>query len=333
MRRGPAACLLWPFSLLFRILVALRGSLYDRGLLVSERVAVPVIVVGNLFVGGTGKTPFTIWLVGALRRAGYVPGVVSRGHGARGDVTQSVTSSSRPQEVGDEPVLIVQRTLCPLTVGRDRPAAARALLAHHPEVDVIISDDGLQHYALSRDVEIVVSDARGNGNGWLLPAGPLREPASRQRDFTVVNDSQRSPGWPADAWQMRVGGTLAERLMDSAQAVSLASLADSQTAPQRRQKIVALAGIGNPDRFFGMLRDAGLTFDQIALPDHFDFTGFSFAHIAADLVLITEKDAVKCRHVDAIRDDPRVWVVPVSAQLDDALAQHIVEKLRGHPTT
>jgi tetraacyldisaccharide 4'-kinase len=328
LRRGPAACLLLPLSWLYALLSAARRALYRCGVLKSERMPVPVIVVGNIFVGGTGKTPLTIWLVQALQRAGLHPGVVSRGHGARHEGAIAVTESSTPQQVGDEPLLIFQHAHCPVVVGRNRVAAAQALLAANRQVDVIVSDDGLQHYALQRDVEIVLFDARLAGNGWLLPAGPLREPASRHRDFTVINAAVRTPGWPQGALQMRLLGGHAEKLTDSTQSISLTAL--QLEMPGRR--IAAAAGIGHPERFFQMLRNAGLRFEAIALPDHFDFSDYSFAATAADLILITEKDAVKCRHIAALRDDPRLWVVPVSAQLDDALAERIMEKLRGYTT-
>ncbi|MFI4941344.1 MAG: tetraacyldisaccharide 4'-kinase [Burkholderiales bacterium] len=332
MRRGLMACLLWPLSLLFRLLVACRLVLYRLGVLKSGRAPVPVIVVGNIYVGGTGKTPLTIWLVDALQRAGYVPGVVSRGHGVQNNGPVAVTSASAPQQVGDEPVLIAQRAHCPLMVGRNRLAAAQALLSLHPQVNVIVSDDGLQHYALQRDIEIVLFDARGRGNGWLLPAGPLREPASRRRDFTVINAASRTPDWPDAAVQMRLAGSVAEHLQDRSQVMPLASLAQSSDPEARGRRIAAAAGIGHPERFFGMLRDAGLTFDRIPLPDHFDFNEFSFYGVAADVILITEKDAVKCQHIAALRDDLRLWVVPVTAHLDSVLIEQIVEKLRGHPT-
>ena len=332
MRRGPIACLLWPLSQIFAALAALRRLLYRLQLLRSTRLPVAVIVVGNLFVGGTGKTPFTIWLVQQLRQAGLVPGVISRGHGASNASPRAVDADSLPAQVGDEPVLIAQRAHCPLVVGRNRPAAAAALLALHPEVNVIVSDDGLQHYAMRRDIEIVLFDARGAGNGWLLPAGPLREPLSRRRDFTVFNGATPASDWPGTVQQMRLLAQRAERLTDAAQSMALAALAKLSAAGGPGSRIAAAAGIGNPERFFGMLRDAGLSFEAIPLADHFDFSDFSFAAIAADLILMTEKDAVKCRHIEAIRNDPRLWVVPVSADLDGALAQQIVEKLRGYPT-
>ncbi|HEX2532001.1 MAG TPA: tetraacyldisaccharide 4'-kinase [Burkholderiaceae bacterium] len=332
MRRGPLACVLWPVSLLFRLLALLRRSLYHAGLLPTTRLPVPVIVVGNVLVGGTGKTPFVIWLIDALQRAGYVPGVVSRGYGARTDAPQLVTAASAARDVGDEPLLIAGRTGVPVMVGRDRAAAAVALLRRYPHLDVVVSDDGLQHYALGRDLEIVLFDARGAGNGWLLPAGPLREPATRRCDFTVVNAAQVPPGLPRHAIRMRLAGEFAERLSDPSQRLPLAALRPASGSGSRYEKIVAAAGIGNPSRFFEMLRGAGLVFEAMPLPDHYRFDDDPFAGLQADIILVTEKDAVKCRQIEIFNDDPRLWVVPVTAHLDGALAEQILEKLRGHPT-
>ncbi len=328
LRRGALACALWPVSLLFGALSGLRRRLYQGGVLRSDKLPVPVIVVGNIFIGGTGKTPLTIWLAGVLRAAGFTPGVVSRGHGASAEAPRHVSSTSDPREVGDEPLLIARRSGCPVVVGRGRAAAARALLAAHPEVDVLISDDGLQHYALARDIELVLFDARGAGNGWLLPAGPLREPASRQRDFTIVNAPEITPQLAAAVggrpFRMQLDGALAEPLAAPGQGVPLASL--------KGKRIVAAAGIGNPARFFGMLRAAGLELGELALPDHHDFLDRPFDAVDADIILITEKDAVKCGQIEHLKHDPRLWVVPVAAHLDAALAEQIVEKCRGCPT-
>jgi tetraacyldisaccharide 4'-kinase len=332
LRRGPLALALWPLSLLFRLLAALRLALFRAGVLKSERLPVPVIVVGNIFIGGTGKTPLTIWLVEQLRAAGLQPGVISRGHGGKADSgPHEVLPGAGAREVGDEPLLIAARTGCPVVVGRRRAEAGRYLLERHPEVDVLVTDDGLQHYALQRDVELVLFDGRGVGNGWTLPAGPLREPASRRRDFTIVNAPELTPALAAAVatpssgrpWQMRLAGAHAERLADPAQRVPLAELAG--------KRIVAAAGIGNPGRFFAMLKQAGLDVGELALPDHHDFLDDPFAGVDADVILITEKDAVKCRQLEKINNDPRLWVVPVSAQIDAALAAKIVEKCRGCP--
>lgn len=322
--RGLLACALWPLSLLFGALAALRRALFALGIKRAERLPVPVIVVGNVFVGGTGKTPFSIWLIEALRAAGFTPGVVSRGYGGEQDVVE-VKADSTAARVGDEPLLIVQRTGVPLVVGRRRVQAGRALLEVHPEVNVIISDDGLQHYALARDIEIVLSDARGDGNGWLLPAGPLREPASRRRDFSVVNLGTGVSA-PDGAHAMRLDAGEAVQLAPPSAHRPLASMGEGGV------RLAAVAGIGNPGRFFATLRGAGLNVAEHPLADHYDFSGNPFAGLAADVILITEKDAVKCRAIEAIRNDPRIWVVPVSARIDGALAEHIVEKLRERPT-
>ncbi|GAB3410776.1 tetraacyldisaccharide 4'-kinase [Massilia agilis] len=328
LRRGPLACALWPVSQLFGAIAATRAGLYRAGLFKSERLPVPVIVVGNIFIGGTGKTPLTIWLVETLRAAGFTPGVISRGHGSSGEHAREVTAQSDASQAGDEPLLIARRAKCPVVVGRARGQAGRTLLAAHPEVDILVADDGLQHYALARDIEIVLFDGRGVGNGWLLPAGPLREPRTRRRDFTVVNAPEITPqlanaigGAPH---RMRLVGEYAEQLSNPAQRVPLAHLSG--------KRIVAAAGIGNPGRFFAMLRAAGLAIIELPLPDHHDFRDAPFDRVQADVILITEKDAVKCGQIENLKNDPRLWVVPVAAHIDAALAEQIVEKCRGCPT-
>jgi len=331
-RRGLLAWMLLPISLVFGALTAIRRGLYKIGLLQSTRLSVPVIVVGNVMVGGTGKTPLTIWLVDALQTAGYVPGVVSRGYRGQGHSALLVSTDSRTEDVGDEPLLIARRTQVPVVVGRQRALAATTLLAAQPEVNVIVSDDGLQHYALQRDIEIVLSDARGAGNGWLMPAGPLRESSLRRRDFTVINAAQVPSGMRHDAFRMVLSGAYAERLSDQSQRVALKSLLPSHTLRSVENKIVAAAGIGNPSRFFSMLRDVGIVFDEMPLQDHYDFNVNPFIDLVCDVILITEKDAVKCMQIDALKNDPRLWVVPVTAQIDPALAEQILEKLRGKPT-
>ena len=255
-------------------------------------------------------------------------GVISRGHGGAESGARAVTPDASPAEVGDEPLLIAARARCPVVVGRKRAEAGRALLAAYPDVDVLITDDGLQHYALARDVEIVLFDGRGVGNGWLLPAGPLREAPSRRRDFTVVNAPEITPALAkavgGSPFRMALAGDMAEPLMRPGEGVPLAQL--------QGKRIVAAAGIGNPGRFFAMLRGAGLTIGELPLPDHHDFRDRPFDHVDADVILITEKDAVKCRQLDNLRDDPRLWVVPVTARIDSALAEQIVRKCRGRST-
>jgi tetraacyldisaccharide 4'-kinase len=329
--RGLLASLLFPISLLFRAIAGTRAAMYRAGWLASTRLPVPVVIVGNIFIGGTGKTPLTIWLVEALRQAGMRPGVISRGHGGAGSAPRAVLASSLAADVGDEPLLIAQSARCPVVVGRDRVAAAQAMLSAHPEVDVLVSDDGLQHYRLQRDVEIILFDGRGTGNGWLLPAGPLREPPSRRRDVTVVNVPELTPALAAEVggepYKMVLAGQHAEQLVDRSQKIALAELASQS------KRITAAAGIGNPGRFFTMLRAAGLQVEELPLPDHHDFVPNPFETVDADVILITEKDAVKCAQLEKLNNDPRLWVIPVAAQLDAALAAHIVEKCRGRKVT
>ena len=317
--RGLVAWLLLPLTLIFYLITACRRIFYRRGIFSVWTPPVPLIVIGNIFVGGTGKTPLVIWLVSALRAGGFTPGVISRGYGGSADAVIEVRTDMPATQTGDEPLLIAQKSEAPVFVGRDRVAAARALLAAYPQVDVIISDDGLQHYALGRTLEIQLSDTRGHGNGWLLPAGPLREPASRKSDFYVINGVTQNS---SVGYAMQLTGQHAEQLVDRRQHADLSSLKD--------KRVAAVAGIGHPERFFGMLRAHGvsLQFTQ-ALPDHFDFSSNPFAAITADIILITEKDAVKCSRIAGIAQDTRLWTVPVEATIAGPLAQHILEKLRG----
>lgn len=322
-RRGLLAWLLLPLSLLYLTLVALRRALYAHGVLAQVQLPVPVVVVGNLFVGGTGKTPFVIWLVEQLRARGFRPGVISRGYGAEVGQVIEVLPTSTPAAVGDEPLLIAHKAKVPVVVGRRRVQAARHLLAHHPDIDVIISDDGLQHYALGRQLEIELSDGRGYGNGWLLPAGPLREPAARRCDFRVVNGATQA----ADGrYPMQLKADHAQQLCDPARRLPLPAIAASS-------RVAAAAGIGDPQRFFDMLARHGVMLVQaLPLPDHFDFAHDPFAAIDADIILVTDKDAVKCARIPSLASDPRLWTVPVTAELPGSLADNIVEKLRGHST-
>ena len=320
--RGVVAWLLLPLSLLYRGLVALRRGLYAIGWLKQTVLPVPVVVVGNIFVGGTGKTPLVIWLIGQLRAQGFRPGVISRGYGAALDEATEVSERSLPAEVGDEPLLIATKAGVPVVVGRRRVQAATRLLQWHPDIDVIVSDDGLQHYALARQLEIQLSDARGHGNGWLLPAGPLREPVSRRSDFYVGNGVLPKRG----GYLMRLVGDHAEQIADRTQRQPLAAIPADAC-------VVAAAGIGHPQRFFDMLSSHGVRLARtIALPDHFDFSHNPFDGIEADVILVTDKDAVKCARLETLAADPRRWAVPGKASIDGPLADHIVEKLRGHPT-
>jgi len=323
LTKGWLAILLWPISLMFGVISASRRRLFAAGVFEQTRLPVPVIVVGNIYVGGTGKTPLVIWLVKQLRMQGFVPGVISRGYASDATTAVEINAQMSPDDIGDEPLLILQNAAVPVVVGRNRVTAARQLISAHPEVNVIISDDGLQHYALARDVEIVLFDERGVGNGWLLPAGPLREPATRRFDFRVLNGLQAVG---ENSFSMQLYGQRAEQLVNRAHTKLLTELPENLS-------VAAAAGIGNPERFFSMLKQLGVNLhQQIALPDHFDYAVNPFESLVADIILITEKDAVKCSRRNALANDSRLWVVPVEAAIAGPFTEHLVEKLRGYTT-
>lgn len=282
--------LLSPLAFLFAAVSGLRRLAYRRGWLASIAVGVPVIVVGNISAGGSGKTPLTIWLVNWLRVQGYRPGVISRGYGGAARGCVEVQTDSLASDVGDEPVLIRFKTEVPVVVGRDRVAAARTLLARYPEVDVLVSDDGLQHYRLQRDIELAVVDAAsGLGNGWPLPAGPLREPSRRLDRVDAViqvvrGAAQPRSDLPVTSWRADYTAGLAYRLR--------ASLATRPLHELPALDWFAVTGIGRPQGFFDMLQAAGIRFRPRAFPDHH---AFQPQDLPADgAVVMTEKDAVKC---------------------------------------
>ncbi|HTN48394.1 MAG TPA: tetraacyldisaccharide 4'-kinase [Burkholderiaceae bacterium] len=330
-RRGALAWLLLPVALLFRVALAVRRAAYSAGILQSLRPTVPVIVIGNLYVGGTGKTPLTIALVRALQQRGWRPGVVSRGYGAEtGPAPRIVSVDDPPAEVGDEPLLIARATGAAVCVAARRAAAATALLAAEPACNVIVADDALQHLALARDVEIAVVDDRGLGNGWLLPAGPLREPAGRlaRADAVVAHNTDCGAiGLPQTSCHAMRTHLAAEAyaLADRDRTLALDELARRQRAGGLR--IAAAAGIGVPDRFFAMLTAAGLAIEPIPLPDHHAYADGVPAGRSVDFVLVTEKDAVKCERISALRQDPRLWVVPLLARIDETLIDLVAARL------
>jgi len=303
-----------PFSGLFRGVVALRRLAYRQGWKPSQHLPVPVIVVGNLTVGGTGKTPLTIWLVEFLKASGYKPGVVSRGYGGRKQAKPvAVTADSDPAEVGDEPVLIAQRTGCPVFVFPYRAEAGRVLLAEN-DCDILLADDGLQHYALARDLEIAVVDGeRRFGNGLCLPAGPLREPVERlaEVDLIVCRGQAREGEYPL--------------ALHCDQAVSLAD--PHLTKPLAEfvgQKLRAVAGIGHPQRFFADLKLAGLSVEERGFPDHHSFSADDLGPDDGTPILMTEKDAVKCRNFAS----ERLWAVPLRAQLPPAFGETVLQLIK-----
>ena len=329
-RLGGGALLLLPFALLMRIAVAIRRFAYRRHILPAWRAGVPVVVVGNITAGGTGKTPLTLAVLEALERRGFTPGVVSRGYGRvpRGmddplGVVRVYPDLATPEHFGDEPVLIARRSRVPVYVSPDRPAAARALLEAHKEVDVLVSDDGLQHYALARDVELAVVDGeRRFGNGLMLPAGPLREPVSRlaEVDAVVVNGGWSDTIPAARQFAMRMGN---ERFV--------AVGAPREMTPQefvlaaRGQQVVAVAGIAYPERFFDHLGRLGIAARAIGFPDHHAFRPQDLKLPGAEVIVMTEKDAVKC----AAFADARMWYLRVDAILPPDFEDFLASRVRS----
>jgi tetraacyldisaccharide 4'-kinase len=320
---------LWPLALpclLFAGLAALRRFAYRRGWRSSFRMPVPVIVIGNLTAGGAGKTPLVLWLAKALQNTGWRPGIVSRGYGGQHRQPQPVGPESEPEHVGDEPVLLAMRSHLPVWVGKNRVAACRALLDAHPQVNVLICDDGLQHYRLKRDVEIAVFDGRGAGNGHLLPLGPLREPLRRVRqvqalvfngapDHRVLKIASKVPHYA-----MYLEPAPFYRLGEPRTRIMAADLA--------LKKLHAVAGIGDPARFFRTLEGMDLRFKAHPFPDHHRYTRADFPLAPDEVILMTEKDGVKCAHLGL----NEIWILPVEARLPPELIQILLETLNGRKT-
>lgn len=313
-RLHPIRWLLMPFSLLYRWVSAIRRLAYQHDWLTRHKMNVPVIVVGNISVGGTGKTPFVLWLCEQLKQAGFKPGIISRGYGGRAKhYPLDVSHSTSTAEAGDEPVLIARRSGCPVVVDPDRSQAAIHLLSQR-DCDVIISDDGLQHYALQRDVEICLVDSqRRFGNKLCLPAGPLREPLSRLQsvDFVVYHGQTST-----SHYQMQLMAQQWHNLAMPEQHLPLSAFSG--------QEVHAVAGIGHPQRFFDLLCQHDIIVHPHAFDDHHDFKANDLEFADALPVLMTEKDAVKCQ----LFAQAHHWYLPVTAHVDDGLAQAILNKLK-----
>ncbi len=310
--QSPALVLL-PIEAFYRAVVAARRSAYRWGVFSSTRLDVPVIVVGNINVGGTGKTPLTIWLVKYLKEAGYQPGIITRGYGGKATSwPQTVAADSDPALVGDEPVIMARRCDCPVVAGPDRVRAAKVLLANSA-CNILISDDGMQHYRLQRDLEIVVVDGeRRFGNNHCLPAGPLREPVKRLKevDYIVTNGNARTGEWCMSLVQEG--------------AISLADASSVPLSDFKGQAVHAVAGIGNPARFFNQLRAQGIKVIEHAFPDHHPYVADDIQFDDSIPVLMTEKDAVKCQRFGCRRH----WYIPVEACLDQGFALALLETTR-----
>lgn len=314
--KGVITLILSPVSWLYCLVAIIRRFAYQARIFKTHKMPVPVIIVGNITAGGTGKTPLVTWLVDLLRDNGYSPGIISRGYGgAARNWPQQVRVDSDPRMVGDEAVLLAHRCKCPMAVGPRRVEAALALL-EHKDIDIIVADDGLQHYALDRDLEIAVIDGvRRFGNGKCLPAGPLREPRKRMEsvDIAVTNGV---PGPREYGMTLKPGPV--QNLVDSRQSVTLDAFSNIS------KKVHAVAGIGNPDRFFKQLNDHGLEVIEHPFVDHYMYEEEDFQFDDDLPVLMTEKDAVKCRTFA----DKRFWVVPVDAQVDKRIIPLIMRLIK-----
>jgi len=361
-KRGPWARLMWPFSCLVLGYVWAKRVWYQSNSHRVYRAPVPVIVVGNLYVGGVGKTPAVIALVQQLLAMGYHPGVISRGYSVNVGLTPRVGQGKlEPRTMGDEPALISEQTAAPVSVHPNRRLACQALLAAHPQVDVIVSDDGLQHLALARDLEIIVQDQRQIGNGWLLPAGPLRESPSRLRTVELVitrlatAPPHSAPSTPIDLAEAKAEAEARQQAPRSLNHATAARFVIKQPSElsmwlqvthihsldrtinlsvkefinfQQNKSTNAIAAISEPDRFFKTLDDLEILCQHcVGLPDHHPLAAALFDAQAADLLLITSKDAVKCQALH----DPRIWVVATEAVFSDTLwATKLIKHLPHH---
>lgn len=330
-KRGWLCWTMMPFSLLVQVILLIRRLFYRLFPSYVYRCAVPIVVVGNIYVGGTGKTPVVMAVVGALKSKGWHPAVLSRGYGIHiGKTPQVGQGRLDPEQFGDEPALIAAETGVPVTVHPNRRLAIEHLLERYPETNVIVSDDGLQHLALARDVEIVIQDDRGAGNRCVMPAGPLRETVHRLETIdALITHGQKTSFLPQNQTvkQLTMKLEIAQmRHLVSDERLSL----DRFKVRFAKQPLCAAAGIGSPEKFFTSLRQAGLCLLTVRpLPDHHAFTATSFDNLSSPVILITSKDAIKCKELN----DPRLWVVEVTPTLSDAgFPAWLDQKLRNSST-
>lgn len=318
-KKSLSVYLLLPVSWFFYLVVLTRRWLYQVGIFKSTKFSVPVLIVGNITLGGTGKTPLVIYLAKLLKEKGYSPGIVSRGYGGKANKNpQVVRTESTPDQVGDEPLLIAKHTECPVFICANRVAAVKKMIIE-ADCNIIISDDGMQHYALDRQIEISVVDSeRKFGNGFLLPAGPLREPISRLKkvDFIVINGMSKDLKLAAPVYQMELKPSKIYNLIDPQKTLPL---------DQVNQPVHAVAGIGNPQRFFETLRSLGLNIIEHVYPDHHQFQLSDFHFNDQFPVVMTEKDSVKCKKFNK----ENFWYLPVEAKVEIAFINKLLEKCAG----
>lgn len=321
--RDPLSLALAPLGWLYGVAWRAQAFAFERGWLRSRHADVPVLVVGNLIVGGAGKTPAVLATVRLLRELGYTPGIVSRGWGRHTDVVLEVEASSPVALVGDEPLLLELRSGAPVFVGRDRAAAVAALLRKHPSVDLVVCDDGAQHLALARDLTVLVFDDRGAGNGRLLPAGPLRQPMPPRTPppgcLVLYNATKPSTRWRGALARRRLAGVVELGAWWRGDAPSAEAL-DALRGP----RLVAAAGIAQPERFFAMLEEAGLEIDRCPLPDHHDYETMPWSGADA-AAIVTEKDAVKLKPEDV--GSTRVWVAALDFEPEAGYAEALRRRL------
>ena len=318
--------MLLPLAWLYGAVTAIRRGFYRRGWLASTRLPVPVVIVGNVVAGGAGKTPAVLAVVALLQRQGWRPGIVSRGYGRSGDAVMSVGLDGDAAQAGDEPLLLRRRAEVPVFVGRERAAAAQALLQAHAEIDIIVADDGLQHLGLQRDIEIVLFDERGAGNGRLLPAGPLREAARAPADArTLVLYNAEAPTTPLHGYtsRRRLAGVVSLAGWWQGEAATPAALGALRGRP-----VIAVAALARPERFFAMLHAAGIEGPTLALPDHDAYATLPWPADASDVV-ITEKDAVKLKPERAL--GARVWVATLDFVPEPAFDAALLRALAALP--
>ena len=316
-RKSMVAYLLAPLSWIFQLICRIRYYFYQY-FKAKQTFPVPIIVVGNLTVGGTGKTPLVSWIINMLKEQGYNPGVVMRGYGSslKNDKFEIVAMHSHAVAVGDEPLMLRQKADCPLVIGKNRPEAVKALLKAFPQVNIVISDDGLQHYALARDIEIAVIDGKLRlGNGFCLPVGPLRESKQRLKsvDFIVANGNAMPGEWVMGT-QL---GPLAHRVNNN----DVTHVVENWQG----QTVHAVAGVGNPERFFSALRAKGINVITHPFPDHYAFKKEDITFNDDLKVLMTEKDAVKCRTFAS----DRVFCIPLEVKLQDEFKELLLRKIQS----
>ncbi len=323
-RRGLWAWLMLPVTLFYRCVIKFRRLAYQHGWFKSEHPGLPVIVVGNIYIGGTGKTPLTLALIKMLKEAGHKPGVVSRGYGSATPhlIPHWVSEKDSAASVGDEPLMIHRRAECPVVVCRDRVEAAKTLV-RSAEVDVILADDGLQHYRLQRDVEIAVLDGiRRNGNGFLLPSGPLREPQTRLADVDAIvcNHGVSEPG----EYRMEIEICGFTNLLTQ-QTLSLTDFL-TQLSGAGTTELIAQAGIGHPERFFNLLKTSGIHHSPQSFVDHYSYSANDIVD-ATKWVVVTEKDAVKLMPFVSQAEHSHYWQVNVEARIESSLQAFILGRL------